>query len=192
VSDADPSAAVAADADADAPDPGAESDLDTGPDGGRGPVTAADLKTVPDAGRGPDAGPVALHLGAYGLCVDAAGRLLLARMATGPDAGRWTLPGGGVEAGEHPDATLIRELYEEAGVEGVTAGPVLAIYSQTYRRPGRSIHHVGIVYGVTGVGDDLRFEQDGSTDRCEWFRRDQAAALPLVALAHFGIGLAWP
>ena len=47
-----------------------------------------------------------LHLGAYALCTDAQARLLLARMATEPDAGRWTLPGGGVERREHPDQSV--------------------------------------------------------------------------------------
>ena len=37
------------------------------------------------------------------------------------DAGRvvWTLPGGGVEAGESPAAAVIRELAEETGLCGV-------------------------------------------------------------------------
>ena len=76
------------------------------------------------------------------------------------------------------------------------AGPVLAIYSHTYERtperPWGPIHHVGIVYRVDGVGRRLRFEQDGSTDRCEWFPRDQLSAVPLVHLGEFGVGLAWP
>ena len=37
------------------------------------------------------------------------------------EAGRvvWTLPGGGVEAGESPAAAVIRELAEETGLRGV-------------------------------------------------------------------------
>ena len=136
-----------------------------------------------------------LHLGAYALCMDAQEHLLLARMATGPDAGGWTLPGGGVEQGEHPDESVLRELMEEAGIDGVVAGPVLAIYSQVYERtperPWGPIHHVGIVYRVEGVGRRLRFEQDGSTDRCDWFARDEVSAIPLVPLGEFGVGLAW-
>ncbi|KOG32990.1 (deoxy)nucleoside triphosphate pyrophosphohydrolase [Streptomyces resistomycificus] len=46
------------------------------------------------------------------------GRLLAARRSAPPDlAGRWELPGGKVEAGETPEAALVRELREELGVE---------------------------------------------------------------------------
>jgi 8-oxo-dGTP diphosphatase len=44
------------------------------------------------------------------------GRLLAARRTAPPEAaGRWELPGGKVEAGESPDAALIREIREELG-----------------------------------------------------------------------------
>ncbi len=45
------------------------------------------------------------------------GRLLAARRSAPPElAGRWELPGGKVEAGEAPEAALVRELREELGV----------------------------------------------------------------------------
>ena len=44
------------------------------------------------------------------------GRLLAARRTTPPEAaGRWELPGGKVDAGESPDAALVREIREELG-----------------------------------------------------------------------------
>ncbi|MET9258301.1 (deoxy)nucleoside triphosphate pyrophosphohydrolase [Streptomyces sp. NPDC003717] len=46
------------------------------------------------------------------------GRLLAARRSAPPElAGRWELPGGKVEAGERPEAALVRELREELGVD---------------------------------------------------------------------------
>lgn len=45
------------------------------------------------------------------------GRLLACRRTTPPEvAGRWELPGGKVEAGESPEAALVREVGEELGV----------------------------------------------------------------------------
>jgi 8-oxo-dGTP diphosphatase len=49
--------------------------------------------------------------------IDADGRVLLAERPAGKSmAGLWEFPGGKVEAGERPEASLIRELREELGI----------------------------------------------------------------------------
>ena len=49
--------------------------------------------------------------------IDADGRVLLAKRPPGrPLAGFWEFPGGKVEAGESPEAALVRELDEELGI----------------------------------------------------------------------------
>jgi 8-oxo-dGTP diphosphatase len=49
--------------------------------------------------------------------VDADRRVLIAQRPEGKTlAGLWEFPGGKVEMGERPEATLIRELHEELGI----------------------------------------------------------------------------
>ena len=50
--------------------------------------------------------------------IDADRRVLIAQRPTGkPMAGLWEFPGGKVEPGEPPEASLIRELKEELGID---------------------------------------------------------------------------
>jgi 8-oxo-dGTP diphosphatase len=50
--------------------------------------------------------------------VDSDGRVLVAQRPEGKQfAGLWEFPGGKIEAGETPEASLIRELKEELGID---------------------------------------------------------------------------
>jgi ADP-ribose pyrophosphatase YjhB (NUDIX family) len=132
------------------------------------------------------------YVGAYALCVRE-GRILLARMgAGGPDAGKWTLPGGGIDWGEDPAVGVLRELGEETGLTG-TIRRVAGVYSRTYprsaERPRDSVQHLGVVFEVDAHDGDLRDEAEGSTDCCAWVPLVEVESLPLVPLAQFGLGL---
>ena len=94
-----------------------------------------------------------VYHGAYGLCRNPSGHLLLVRIASGIDKGRWTLPGGGIEWGEHPEETVRREMQEETGITDIRNAHVTAIFSHTYLRsedrPYDSVHYIGIIYDLT-------------------------------------------
>jgi ADP-ribose pyrophosphatase YjhB (NUDIX family) len=110
------------------------------------------------------------------------------------DVGAWTLPGGGVEFGEHPDAAVIRELEEETGLRGEIE-QVAGVFSHVYRKSraaqGRDFHFLGVLYRVRIVGGDLRDEVDGSTDMAAWFSRARLADVRLVEIARYGVELAF-
>ena len=61
--------------------------------------------------------------------------LICQRRADQPHALKWEFPGGKVEAGESPEAALVRELREELGIESET-GRELMRYQFGY--PGKS------------------------------------------------------
>ena len=73
---------------------------------------------VGDTDPAPDAlKPVRLVLVAACALIDADGRVLLAQRPSGKSmAGLWECPGGKVDPGESPEASLIRELNEELGI----------------------------------------------------------------------------
>jgi len=140
-------------------------------------------------------GPNRTRLGSYALCVDG-NRVLLARLSEVEVAyGAWTLPGGGVQFGEHPDAACHRELEEETGltgeIEGV-AGIFSHVYSPSSYARGGDLHFLGIVYRVRVTGGELRHEVGGTTDTAAWVSRDEVPGLRLVELGTFGAELAFP
>lgn len=57
------------------------------------------------------------RVAAYGVITDSRGRLLLTRLNDRTERpGCWTLPGGGVDHGEHPEQVMVREVLEETGL----------------------------------------------------------------------------
>jgi ADP-ribose pyrophosphatase YjhB (NUDIX family) len=52
-----------------------------------------------------------------GIVFDPHGRLLLIRRLNDPGSGQWSLPGGRVEPGETDKEAVVRELFEETGLD---------------------------------------------------------------------------
>lgn len=127
------------------------------------------------------------------------GRVLLARISgTGfSTAGRWTLPGGGVDHGEHPEDSLRREVYEETGLH-IEIGPVLGVHSRHFTGMSPSgvledFHGVHLLYVATVVSaDEPRVvEVGGTTDAVAWWDVDEVRdeAFPASDVVRYGLAL---
>lgn len=124
------------------------------------------------------------RLAAYGVAVRE-GCILLARAGGSSDfPGAWSLPGGGVDHGEHPLQTVAREFLEETGL-AVSVDEPCMVFSDVLEIPAKGIrlHHVRLCYPVTVTAGTLRNETTGSSDLAQWVPFDRALAL--VAIAPF-------
>ena len=131
-------------------------------------------------------------MAAYAVCVRD-GRLLLARWVAGDGTKRWTLPGGGMDHGEDPYDTVIREAEEETGY-AVEPLALLGIDSTRRRYPRRlgtvaDFQGLRIVYEARITGGELRHETNGSTDMAAWHALDEVPALERVGLVDVGLEL---
>jgi ADP-ribose pyrophosphatase YjhB (NUDIX family) len=106
---------------------------------------------------------------ASGLVLDDDGRVLLAKRAVEPEAGKWDLPGGFLEEGEDPRAALTRELTEETSLEV----ELLEFFDVVGDRYGddEDAHHTlnlywkcRVISGVPTPADDVA--------ELAWFTRD--------------------
>lgn len=108
---------------------------------------------------------------------DDARRILLVQHVEG----RWQLPGGAVEPGEHPRVAAARECAEEAGIT-VRIGDVLGVfggpgYRVTYAN-GDEIGFVPILFAGTIVDGEPRPDHD-ETQAVEWFSLAETASLEM-------------
>ncbi|PKH43740.1 ADP-ribose pyrophosphatase YjhB, NUDIX family [Nocardioides alpinus] len=103
-----------------------------------------------------------------------ADEVLLTRLsARAAHPGRWTLPGGGVDHGEHPAVALAREVEEECGLPCEVTG-LVGVHDTHFfgNAPSGRIedyHGVHLIFGATvGDGAPRVLEVDGTTDAAAW------------------------
>jgi 8-oxo-dGTP diphosphatase len=137
------------------------------------------------------------RISAYGVIVDKDERILLCRLSKIVVSleGKFILPGGGIEYGEHPEVAVVREVKEETGLTA-TVKELLTVESEVIdfpeydgKKEPHQVHAIRIIYRVEVEPGELKVEKDNSTDACGWFTREEAEKLPLVKVAKRGLEL---
>jgi ADP-ribose pyrophosphatase YjhB (NUDIX family) len=120
---------------------------------------------------------------AVGVAVFRDDRLLLVRRTMNPGRGRWSLPGGYVDPGEHPRDAAARETTEEAGVE-VKVGDVIEVFANPPEHGGA----IFILYAGSWVAGEAQCGDD--SDDAAFFSRED---LPATVFASTDAAIArWP
>ncbi len=137
---------------------------------------------------------MSFRLAAYAVCLEG-GRVLLAHWKSPFGTPNWTLPGGGVEHGEDPFNTVVREFAEETGYDAVVER-LLGVDSRVIPaserwEPGHIDHqNVGIFYQVRIYGGQLRPEPNGEVDESVWTPIPEVGRLRRSSLVDIGLALA--
>src|SRR5690606_33275862 len=107
----------------------------------------------------------------------------------------WTLPGGGLEPGEGPEAAAVREVLEETGYV-IELTRLLGTDSLHFRsdqrspgQPRRPLHSLRVVYAGRVIAGDLRAELDGDAAAAGGVPLEEVARLARVGLVDAGLRL---
>lgn len=77
----------------------------------------------------------------------------------------WSLPGGGVEKGETLEQAMIREVYEETGLN-VEVGHLVAVNEAFRKREGN--HVLFFTFLANVIGGQLEIQDTGGIAEVEW------------------------
>jgi ADP-ribose pyrophosphatase YjhB (NUDIX family) len=113
--------------------------------------------------------------GVTGVVLDADDRVLLVRRS---DDGRWTLVTGVLDPGEQPAVGLVREIYEETGVEAEVERLVRVEATEPSAYPnGDQVQYLDLAFRCRALGGEARVNDDESTE-VAWFALDALPELP--------------
>jgi predicted GIY-YIG superfamily endonuclease/ADP-ribose pyrophosphatase YjhB (NUDIX family) len=104
-----------------------------------------------------------------GALVERNRRLLLVKRGIEPYRDCWDIPGGFLEADEHPEAGAVREVAEETGLLVEPTG-LLGIYMGRYSYGGGGDYCLNIYYSAIVIGGDERPGDDAAD--LAWFSPD--------------------
>jgi 8-oxo-dGTP diphosphatase len=130
------------------------------------------------------------RLAAYAMVRDD-GRILLTQLShrTGWPGG-WTLPGGGVDHGEDPRDTVVRETFEETG-QHLTDPVLVDVESDHFegvspRGVLEDFHAVRLLFRatITEPSEPVVHDVGGTTSEARWVPLTEAGSLSLVPLAR--------
>jgi 8-oxo-dGTP diphosphatase len=82
--------------------------------------------------------------------------------------GKWNLPGGGIEFGEDPKETAIRETREEVGVEIKILSDFPIVMN--YLNKDKNEDYVCIAYVANYLSGELDVSKDDGTSDVKWFK----------------------
>ncbi len=134
------------------------------------------------------------RIGCYAVVVDPAQQVLLVHWNEGGKSG-WTLPGGGMDPGERPEQTAVREVLEESGYDVALDG-LLGVdvdYVPEAERitqgTGGDLRLLRVIYRGHVVGGELAHEADGTTDETRWVPLAEVPSLDRVSLVDLALAM---
>lgn len=134
-----------------------------------------------------------IRVAAYAV-VERRGKLLLTHWRRGHLHG-WTLPGGGLDPGEDPRDAVVREVYEETGLEA-RVGKLLGVDSRVMVREevpegvDPELHTIRIIYRASAKDGPLRHEVGGSSDEARWVPIRELRSLRTLSLVQTAVRMA--
>jgi 8-oxo-dGTP diphosphatase len=136
------------------------------------------------------------RVAAYALVVRDDVVLLTRHSPRGPRPGTWSLPGGGVEHGERPAHTVVREVAEETGLTA-GVGDLLGVHDEHFTGTAptgleEDFHGIALVFAAA-VGSDRPGVRDpgGTTDAADWVPLADVAsgAVPVSTLVTAALAM---